>query len=381
VKLLRPGPRAVLPGPAQRAAIVRAAPRIGLALGLGLLGGWGFARLSLPLPWMLGPMLANMLASVLGLPVRGPTLVRPYVVVVIGVLLGSSFSPDMLGLLGGWAISLGFLAVYLALTGLLVVPYYRRVGGFDPVTAYFAGMPGGLNEMLSIGRDMGGDERAIILAHASRIVIVVLLVAVWFRWIEGLDMGNRARLGTGFADVPWFELAMLALVGIAGAWLGRRLRLAAPTLVGPMLASALVHAGGLIESAPPREIVVAAQLFLGTIMGCRFLGARPAEIGRALLLGLGATVLMLAVTGFMAVAFHRLFGQSIEQVLLAYAPGGLAEMSLVALAMEADVAYVSLHHLARITLVVLVAPAIFARMRRGTGRNDGPEDDSAPPRA
>jgi uncharacterized membrane protein AbrB (regulator of aidB expression) len=52
-----------------------------------------------------------------------------------------------------------------------------------------------------------------------------------------------------------------------------------------------------------------------------------------------------------------------DQVLLAYAPGGLSEMSLVALATGAEVAFVALHHVVRIVMVILAAPLAFRLLR------------------
>ncbi|NBQ50975.1 MAG: AbrB family transcriptional regulator, partial [Marivivens sp.] len=46
------------------------------------------------------------------------------------------------------------------------------------------------------------------------------------------------------------------------------------------------------------------------------------------------------------------------------APGGLTEMSLVALSMNAEVAYISIHHLARIALVIAFAPIVMKWLLR-----------------
>ncbi len=338
--------------------------RIALALSFGASAGAFFNWATLPLPWMLGPMIANTLAAVLRLPVASPARVRPYVVVVIGVMLGSGFTPALYDHLDAWMVSFAFLAAYLAISGAITIPYYRRVAGFDRVTSYFAGMPGGLNEMMTIGRDMGGDDRAIALAHASRIVVVVALVAIWFRLIQGVELSDRSQFGVPLADIPSMELVVLVAAGVTGFYIGRALRLPAPGLLGPMLVSAAVHLAGLTTSPPPQELVIVAQVFLGTIIGCRFAGTPPGTIMRAILLSVGATVLMLAVTFVFAGAFHGLFEQSFAQVVLAYSPGGLAEMSLVALAMDADVAYVASHHLVRISLVILMAPLFFGWLSR-----------------
>ena len=51
-------------------------------------------------------------------------------------------------------------------------------------------------------------------------------------------------------------------------------------------------------------------------------------------------------------------------ITLAYAPGGLAEMSLVAFGIGQDVPFVATHHLCRIGMVILLAPLAFRLMKK-----------------
>jgi len=333
--------------------------KIIFALFLGTISGYLFNLATLPLPWMLGAMFINIIAALIRLPIAGPTKLRPLVAVIIGVMLGSSFTPDIYNQLGLWASSLIFMVLYLLAAAIVIVPYYRRVASFDLPTAYFAGMPGGLMEMMIIGKEMGADDRSIILAHTSRIVLVVALVAVWFRMVQGIDLSDRSQFGVPVSQIPANELIILTIVGIVGYLGGRLLRLPAPMLLGPILVSAAVHSMGIVHNPPPQELIIIAQIFLGTIVGCRFIGSEPKAILRAIFLGLGATAMMLALTFGFAMALHEMFEQSLEQLVLAYSPGGLAEMSLVALAMNADIAYVASHHLVRISVVMALAPILF----------------------
>lgn len=341
--------------------------RIALALGIGAAGGWVFTLLTMPLPWMLGAMLFNTVAAMLRAPIAPPVRLRPPMVLVLGVLLGSGFTPDIVGRLGEWALSLGLLALYLVAIGVTVIPFYMLVGRFDRTTAYFSGMPGGLNEMLLIGQAMGGDDRKIALAHAARILMVVFAVAFWFRLVAGLELGDRAAFGVSIVDIPPRDLMILAACGVVGWPLAKLARLPAPQLIGPMLVSAAVHVLGWTYSQPPAELVNLAQLILGTIIGCRFVGATPAEMRKALALSAGATAVMMLVAGAFTVLLRLVTGIDPLIVLLAYAPGGLAEMSLVALALNADVAYVATHHMIRIMMVVLAAPLIFKLIARHAG--------------
>lgn len=336
--------------------------RIAAGLALGTLGGVVFSLLSLPLPWMLGALFTTMAASLAGWPVLGPMRLRPAIVAVIGVLLGSRFTPAVIDQAGEALVTLSILLVYLAVVAAVVVPYYRFVARQDWVTAYFAGMPGGLSEMIELGEARGADVPAIVLAHSLRIVLTIGLMAVLFRVVLGYDVGGAAagvRAALGLADA-----AALAACAVAGAVLGTRLRLPAPSFLGPLILSATIHLAGITESAPPGLLINAAQVALGTILGCRFLGIPSYMVFRAGLLSLGATVLtlLLAVAG--ALAMQAGAGVGIDQGLLALAPGGLTEMGLIALAIHADVAFVALHHVVRILVVIVVAPVLVRLVQR-----------------
>ena len=59
-------------------------------------------------------------------------------------------------------------------------------------------------------------------------------------------------------------------------------------------------------------------------------------------------------------------------LLLAYAPGGQGEMNLIALALNEDVAFIAIHHMLRVFLVISAAPIVFAWLkRREAGKKTG----------
>lgn len=327
-----------------------------------MVGGALFWSLGLPLPWMLGALFATMAAAVGGLPVSGPKRARPVVVAVIGVLLGSRFGPEVLEQAGAWLGTLAVLAVYILAVGLVVVPFYRFVGRMDWATAYFSGMPGGLAEMIEVGEARGGKVLPITLAHSLRIVLTITIVAFWFRIVQGHEVGGMPMRAA--TPLSLAEALMLTGSAVVGAGLGLLLRLPAPTFLGPLLVSALLHLAGVSESAPPGWIVVMAQIVLGTIIGCRFRGVPLAALREAAVLCLGATGLTMALAFAFALAMQRVAGVDTEQAVLALAPGGLTEMGLIALAIHADVAFVALHHVVRILLVIVAAPLVFGLVER-----------------
>ncbi len=332
----------------------------GLALLIGLVAGYSFYNLGLPLPWMLGPLILNTIAALTGAPVSAPKRFRPIVIPIIGVMLGASVTAEVLSQLFEWSLAVAILAAFLSVAAASSFLIYKRLGRYDTVTAYFSAMPGGLNDMILIGGSWGGDERKIALAHASRVLMTIIIVGLVF----GLVFGVRSNSG---AKANWIAINALdysdwiILIGCAaiGSPLGKLLRLPTGILLGPMLLSAIAHVLHLVEIAPPSLVVIAAQIVLGSNIGCQFVGSKLRDIGRDLVLGLGSCVSMLIFATIFTVGSAAVINVPMANVFLAYSPGGLTEMSLLVLAMHLDVAFVSVMHIVRILLVVAAAPLVF----------------------
>ena len=101
---------------------------------------------------------------------------RQCMVVFIGVMLGSQFTPDLLDRLSSWTFSVTAMVGYIIISMLCVLFYLYKFANYDPITSYFSAAPGGLNDMTIIGGEMGGDDRTIALTQASRVLFVVLTI-------------------------------------------------------------------------------------------------------------------------------------------------------------------------------------------------------------
>ncbi|HEV7252733.1 MAG TPA: AbrB family transcriptional regulator [Mesorhizobium sp.] len=346
----------------------RPALRIALALLVGAGGGGLCFALGTPLPWMIGSMLATLLAALAHLPVQMPLPLRHLVLPIIGVMLGSAFTPELISSIPRWSYSLGALLAYLAVSSLVGYAYFRSVARMAPATAFFCGVPGGMAEMTMVGASHGGDERIISLTHASRIIMVVMLIPLLIRLVGASDVSGTAQPGANLLGVSALDVALMLASAVIGYVLGRRVGLPAAAMVGPMLLSALAHGSGLTEARPPAELVAAAQLILGASIGCRFTGTPPAQILRLVVVAAGATLITLALAVLFGWVLHRWTGLPLPALLIAYAPGGLTEMSLVALALGIDAAFVASHHVLRVLLLVTFAPAAFRLLSSGKGR-------------
>lgn len=341
---------------------------VALGIGIGIAGGLLFSWLSTPMPWMLGSMLACLVAALFGLPLTSPIAFRPPMTAMIGVMMGAGYTPALLGQLGSWWITILGLVLFMGVAGLVCVGYFRIVAKYDAATAYFCGMPGGLMEMVLLGEASGADMRKVALVHSARIVFTVSTIPFIVQWVEGRSIVRGAATNVSLLGMDWAAWGWLGFTLGAGLLLGRLVSMPSRYLMGPLIISVAVHLSGLSSFKPPWELILVAQLVLGTVIGCRFAGSNSREVLRVLLVSLGSCALMIALSIGFALLVSRLTDHTLIELMLAYSPGGLAEMGLLAVAFNLEIAFVSTHHILRIAFVVIAAPAFMglARIHRKT---------------
>ncbi|MGI9483780.1 MAG: AbrB family transcriptional regulator [Hyphomicrobiales bacterium] len=327
-------------------------------------GGWLASLVGIPLPWMLGAIIATLAAALLKAPIAPPTAILAPMRATLGVLLGASITPELLERFGELAVSLLFVPLFIIAATALGLWYFTRITGMSRAEAFFSALPGGLYTMVAFAEDMGVDIKRIALVHALRVTLVVMLLPFMVYFFAQGDAPLVPRPVTWFADVPLRDLAFLTACAVVGWWVGTNLRIPGGAIIGPLVFSAALHITGVTSASPPMEAVVIAQVVLGAAIGCRFVGVDPKEVSFALVHSLGFVVLMLALTVLFAWVISILVDIPTISGVLAFAPGGLAEMSLVALSLRLDVGYVATLHVVRILLVMCVAPSAYKLLRK-----------------
>lgn len=335
-----------------------------IALSIGAFGG-ALAKLAgLPLPWLLGSTVAMAISALAGFAPSGhipriPETSRNFFIPVIGVGIGASFTPEVLAQMPGWWPSILTLVVFVPLVHALGFLSVRAIGGTDTATAFFGTAPGGLIESVIMGEEAGADGALLTLMQFLRLILCILLIPIGFSLIEGTAVGSASGivLGGGI-DLRLWDWIVLAACAIAGFFLGKRLGFPAALMTGPLLLSALAHLFGVVKGAPPGWLIDTVQLGVGVALGARFWGKQPAVLLQALRYASANVAIALVLASCAAWALSHVIDEGWKAVFLAYAPGGLAEMSLVALSLEISVIYVSLHHIIRIVLAVMFAKAL-----------------------
>lgn len=335
--------------------------QMALAFLIGALGTIIFRRLGLPLPWFLGSMTAVLLAAVWGVPVQRAAFLSAPMRAILGVAVGVSFTPALLGRVGSMLASLALLVPLTFLIVFFGTKFFRRFAGFDHPTAFFAAVPGGVTDMVTLAGDAGADERAVTLVQVTRIIVVIFALPFFIQYVLGLEISRGQVSRVQLHQIALRDGLVDIALALGGWWIAHRFKVFGAPLIGPMLASGLAHAAGLTQAAVPLEVMNMAQLTLGVLLGCQFKGLTLREFNKIVLTAGVYAVMILAVSASAAYLAHWLIGVDMLAVLLAYAPGGQTELLLIALVLGLDAPFVALHHLLRLAAVIIGAQIVFKR--------------------
>lgn len=346
-----------------------------IALIIGSAGGYLFYLLHTPLPWTLGSLFFTAATALAGgrwfLPKLAWNIARPFV----GVLAGSAFTlPVLMSFLGWWDVLLALL-VYSVIVTILGWYYFTRLCGFDNVTAFFASAPGGLGELTLLGSTLGGSVRLLVQVHALRIVVVVFTVPFFVQFVLLPPGALHGAAAAGHAsEAALLDWAILTACGVLGFFIGRPFTALGGVMLVPMLLSAGVHVAGLTSVSPPYWLVAVVQVMIGSISGSRFAGTNLREIRRTAVQAFGWIIVLLIATFIVAWLCTLFTDFPLAALMLAFSPGGIVEITVMAYAIGFHVAFIVTCQILRATLVLLVTPTLF-RLARRTGAIDPHRDE------
>ncbi len=339
----------------------RRLPAILTALAAGIPAGYLCHLLDLPIPWMIGPMIAVAALNLLGVPMDSPPYARQMGQVLLGSALSLYFTPPVIAALAAnWpAIVLATLSAFVI--GALGAVILSRVSGVETRSTFFASIPGGAMAMANLAHRYGAQIAPVAVAHSLRVSILVLVIPFALTYggvpLETGDYRPAAPLDVGVL-VPWL------LAGFVLGEISERLHMHNGYLLMPIFFGAAFTVSEVPLSAVPQWMTQFAQLMFGLVLGARYERAFFARYKLFIPFALLNSLFVLAASFVVAVALARAFRLPIGTMIISTSPGGMAEMALTAQALEIGVPAVIAFHLARVVVVNLGTQHIYAGAAR-----------------
>ncbi len=326
------------------------------ALAIGTAGGVLCYGAGIPAPWLAGSLIATIAAVYAKQTLDLPEALRTLAFILLGVQTGTAVNADTLERAVRWPLSILCLGVTVALIIWACMLYYERWRKWDRPTALFASLPGALTLVMLLASSSKADMQRVTIAQCMRLFfLIAALPAV----ISYISPGNL--LATPVETMgSVVEIAVLVIASSVVGFLFEWSKIPAGLILGASLTSATLVLTGAVHGAAPNSILIPANIVLGVMIGLRFNGISFAELCAGLSDGFAgfAIAMLIAVIG--AAVTHEMTDLPLALTLLAFAPGGLEAMTIMAFALNLDPAYVAAHQVARYVGLVLVMPGVTA---------------------
>ena len=341
-------------------------PRMALALAISIPAGALLAWLETPIPWMIGPMVAVAAVNLLGFRAFALPYGRQMGQVILGSAIGVYFTPPVLIALGANAFPILITTLSAFAIGGIGALVMSKVSGVDGKSAFFSSIPGGSMAMANLAEKYGATMPPVAVAHSLRVSILVIVIPF------GLTYGGIHIEPSTFR--PEFTLNYSILIPwLAGGFvlgeLSERLRFHNGCLLTPLFLGAILALNGVTLSEIPSWLTDFAQLMFGLILGERYERAFFAKHKLFIPFALVNAVFIISASVAVALSVSWAFDLPIATMIIATAPGGMAEMAIVAQALQMAIPTIMAFHLFRIIIVNMGTQYIYigAMWLRGKG--------------
>jgi uncharacterized protein len=341
-------------------------------------GGYFLSLTDLPVGWMIGTLLVATFLSIrcpqfLKLPSSQKGIPKYWLFIgqcILGVELGQRLNRSVLTIFQDNWLMITIMLLLSIVFSLLSGFFLWKFSNLDMLTSFFATTPGGLSSIPSIAEEVGANTGVVSIIQVMRIFLVILTIPVAMSlWIgktknleDNMTISNNL---TKFGIEPFIVTLMFILIACFGYYVGRRMKLPAPWLIGSMISIAAVKGFGSVIIGYdliawwPQSLMIISQVFIGASIGSRFNKAMFKGLPKTLMIS-SLSTLGLIVSMFLCANIVSIITDiNLLTASLAFAPGGIAEMTTTALVLNGDATLVVTVQVLRIIVVFILLPPLF----------------------
>ncbi|TDM04463.1 AbrB family transcriptional regulator [Macrococcus carouselicus] len=329
-----------------------------------VISGYVLMKIGMFLPWLFGPILAAVSVSrTSSKTIRWPRFLGDLGLFILGTQIGATFTMHVLKDIRNDLFSIILLNIMIIGAAVILSLIFRRITDCTYETAVLSAIPGALSQMIVMAEEnKRADLLAVTLSQTSRLLFVVMSVPFIASFSGGDVTGQTQRAQSVFDVLNWDEVGFMAAMITAVFLLLRRIHFPVPQLLAPIFAVTVWNLMTGEVFSVPYALIAAAQLMFGVRIGLQVVDL-SSQLSARLFIGIAVqNTLLIVVTFILAFLFSA---HDFNDLFLSLAPGGMAQIIIVALESGGNIAMISSYHIFRIFFILLViAPLLQVVLKR-----------------
>lgn len=331
---------------------------------IAFIGGVSFSFLGVPIPWLLGPMVAAAIASkLINIDFYWPEGIRNTGLIIVGYSIGLSFTKDSLiqiiHQLPSMLLMTVTIIIFCAVFALLVA----KLSGIDYPTILTGSIPGGLSQMITLAEEI--NVTVVTFLQVARLMMIIIFIPflVYSPFLKARALGSPEVLQTVPGQWSSFfpGIIVFACVSVLCAILGKKINLPTAYLLGPIIGIAVLNIWGYHGPELPSFLLNLSQFMIGGYFGLLMKPEKLKHKVKIISLAIISDIVMIIITWGLGLALTVMHGISTTTSFLSVAPGGMDQMGIIAHEVHADLSIVTGYQLFRIFFIFFIVPPMLKR--------------------
>lgn len=324
-----------------------------------ILGGWLFTVLSIPVPWLLGPIAVLLLGSSVKRSLfYWPKKIKSVGMVIIGYTIGLALTGDAIKAIGHQLPYMLSMTTLLILLSAAVAYIVSKLSNTNYPTALLASIPGGMTQIILMAEEMKGVNLTIVtVTQTIRLMLIVigmpLILAVLGQNSNANEITQATETGFNLSTAFVFILCILF------SFIGKKIKFPTAFLLVPALVTAIMQGTNMNLMDLPTNTLQFAQLLIGINIG---LMMKPGELEnktRTLSLAIFSGILIFITAMLLGLFFAKINNFDLPTALLSLAPGGMDQMGAIAHAIHADLSMVAGYQVFRAFFILFIIQPVL----------------------
>lgn len=335
-----------------------------VTMSVAVIGGFLFQLLHIPVPWLIGPMVTMIFANNLlkhNFVWHGS--LRTAGLMIVGYTIGISLTKEALIDIAKQLPIMFSMTFSLVVLCVLIAWIVVKISGIDFETAILSSIPGGLSQILTLAEETKGINFSVVaVTQIIRVILIIISMPllVLLPMFQSDGENKSAIVIPEINEIGFFpNIIYFVLASIIFTYIGRKIKLPTPQLLGPILATMTLQLFNVPGPELSGFMINLGQfmigIYVGLLLNTKTLPSRNKTIGLALISG----VMLIFGAVLLSYLLVWLKDFSNATALLSLAPGGTDQMGIIAHEVNADLSTVSGYQLFRTLFIFFFVPVAF----------------------
>ena len=312
---------------------------------------------NVPLAWMIGPMIMTSIGALAGLKIIMPRLALSSVLIILGLYIGNYIDQNLFNQMLDWIWTTLIMLIYIIISIYVVSKYLQKFSGYQEKASIFSAAPGALGPLIILAEYEKSDLSQVATSHLIRLIIIITVFP--FIIVSSSDQEALIINDFNYMAQDHLNLALLIIGSLILIFIFDKIKVPAALLSGTLVASGILQITEIASYKLPETTINFCLLVLGASVGCRFANKTVKEIANNSLHSIVATVI-LVILGLLAAYFANFFVENnLMTLILAFCPGGIYEVAVIAIAFDLEPDFVAFHHIIRLLFILFTVPVFL----------------------